>query len=217
MLWLAGPSLIMIISEWLAFEVLTFATSYLGAKQLAAQSVLMTIGVAMYHIPFPASIAASTRFGNLIGHGSLSAARIAFRTYYAVFVAIGIFDIVLLTSLRNVIPTLFTPDREVQDIIITILPLLATLQVLDATTSISNGLLRGLGKQAIGGWINASAYYVVGIPLAMFMAFGPPQAGMFGMWIGPTVGLGIATCIMFVYMRATSWERAVEEAKGREE
>lgn len=120
-------------------------------------------------------------------------------------------------SLRNVIPGLFTDDKEVQAIIVRVLPLLATLQVLDATTSISNGLLRGLGKQSIGGWINASAYYVVGIPLAMFMAFGAPQMGLTGMWVGPTVGLGVATVVMFVYMRATSWERAVEEAKGREE
>jgi len=53
----------MTFSEWFAFDVLTIAAGYLSEPDLAAQSVLMTIVVLMFHIPFPISIAASTRFG----------------------------------------------------------------------------------------------------------------------------------------------------------
>ncbi len=64
---LALPGLLMVEAEVLAFEILTLAASYFGTSYLAAQSVLSTIAGITFQIPFPISIAASTRIANLIG------------------------------------------------------------------------------------------------------------------------------------------------------
>lgn len=201
----------------LAFDILTFAASYLSEQHLAAQSVLMTVAVLMYHIPFPTSVAASTRFGNLIGQGNLPAARIAFNTYYTIFVVIGIFDVILLTSLRHMIAQAFTDDLAVRQIIVTVLPIVAAAQLFDALSALSNALTRGLGRQAVAGWSNLGVYYCFAIPLSLLLTFGPPRLELSGLWVGPLIGLGVVASILYLYMRFADWSKAVEEARERGE
>lgn len=207
----------MTFSEWLAFDILTIAAGHLSEPDLAAQSVLMTVVVTMYHIPFPISIAASTRFGNLIGYGALNAARTAWNTYYLIFTAIAIFDVVLLTSCRHVIAATFTTDETVKAIIANAMPIVAITQLFDAFVAISNGLLRGLGRQKVGGFVNLGVYYLFALPLAFFLCFGPLKMGLGGLWAGPAAGLGCAALAMATYMRCTDWQKAVEDARAREE
>jgi MATE family multidrug resistance protein len=76
MIRLALPGMIMVEAEWLAFEILTLLASRFGSDYLAAQSVVSTIASISYQIPFPMSIAASTRVANLIGAGLVDAARV---------------------------------------------------------------------------------------------------------------------------------------------
>jgi len=64
---LALPGLVMVEAEFLAFEILTLASSYLGTTELAAQSILITIISLTFQIPFSISVAVSTRVANLIG------------------------------------------------------------------------------------------------------------------------------------------------------
>jgi MATE family multidrug resistance protein len=75
MIKLALPGLLMVEAEFLAFEILTLAASYFGTTHLAAQSILSTITALTFQIPFPISIAASTRVANLIGASLSEAAK----------------------------------------------------------------------------------------------------------------------------------------------
>jgi len=88
MIRLALPGLLMVEAECLAFEILTLAASYFGTSHLAAQSVLATIAAFTFQIPFPISIAASTRIANLIGATLADAAKVSgiSKTVFARFV-----------------------------------------------------------------------------------------------------------------------------------
>jgi len=68
------------------FSVMILSASYLANAHLAAQSVIMTLNMFTYHIPFSVSVAVSTWLGNIIVAGSLKAAKIATKTYCIVFV-----------------------------------------------------------------------------------------------------------------------------------
>lgn len=74
MIRLAIPGMVMIEAEYLAFEVLTLASSRFGPEALAAQSILATLASVAYQLPFALSIAVSTRIANLIGAGLVPAA-----------------------------------------------------------------------------------------------------------------------------------------------
>jgi MATE family multidrug resistance protein len=75
MIRLAIPDMIMVEAEWLAFEIMTIFASKMGTDYLAAQSLLTAISTIAFQVPFPLSIAASTRVGILIGAGLVSAAK----------------------------------------------------------------------------------------------------------------------------------------------
>jgi Na+-driven multidrug efflux pump len=77
MIKLALPGLLMVEAEFLAFEILTLASSYISTTHLAAQSILSTLTALTFQIPFPISIAASTRVANLIGATLSDAAKMS--------------------------------------------------------------------------------------------------------------------------------------------
>ncbi|KAI9683623.1 MAG: hypothetical protein M1829_004927 [Trizodia sp. TS-e1964] len=161
MIRLALPGLWMIEAEYLAFELLTLASSYISTTHLAAQSILATIAAITYQIPYPLSIAASTRIANLIGASLPDAAKLSAKAAFVGAIGVGIFNMILLNSTRNILPRLLTNDQDVIDLVARILPLCAAFQLFDALSACSNGVLRGLGRQEIGGWVNLVCYYFV--------------------------------------------------------
>lgn len=182
MIKLALPGLVMVLAEFLAFEILTLSSSWLGPTELAAQSVLGSITGITFQIPFPMSVAASTRIANLIGATLAVPAKTAAKVAVIFSVVVGIFNLLMLSLLRESIPRLFTPDQEVIDMVAALLPLCATFQVFDALAANCNGILRGLGRQEIGGYVGLFAYYIVGIPISFGTGFGPPHWGLYGLW-----------------------------------
>ena len=180
----------MVEAECLAFEILTLAASYFGTTHLAAQSVLATAASITFQIPFPISIAASTRVANLIGATLADAAKTTAKVALVVAVGVGVFNVILLSSLRNYIPQLFTSDPEVIELVANILPLCAAFQLFDALAACCNGILRGLGRQEVGGWVQLFCYYAVAMPISMGTAFGL-HWDLYGLWSGVALALGL--------------------------
>lgn len=217
MIKLAIPGIVMVEAEWLAFDILTFSASYLSTAHLAAQSVCMTTCVVMFHIPFSVSVAVSTRLGNLIGSGSLDAARVATRTYVVIFLVMGLVDATLIGSLRNVLPKAFTDDPEVVSIAASVMPVLAVFQMFDATTALVNAILRGLGAQTIGGYVNLFVYYVIAVPLALFLCYRGPHLKLAGLWVGCVVGSSMITVFEGMYVKFSKWQKAIDKARERDD
>lgn len=103
---------------------------------------------------------------------------------------VGLFNVILLSSLRNYIPQLFTNDPDVIDLVASVLPLCAAFQLFDALAANLGGLLRGLGRQEIGGWVNLFCYYVIAMPISFGTAFGLGW-GLYGLWSGVALALGL--------------------------
>jgi MATE family multidrug resistance protein len=214
MIRLALPGFIMVEAECLAFEILTLTSSYLGTEALAAQSILSTISSITFQIPFPLSIAGSTRVANLIGATLVDAARTAAKVTLSGAVIVGVLNMVLLSSLRYSLAGLFTSDEKVIEMVATVLPLCAAFQLFDALAACCNGILRGLGRQEIGGYVQVFCYYGVAMPISMGTTFGLGWA-LWGLWTGVAIALGLVFFIEVVFLSRTSWERSVEEAKSR--
>ncbi|KAJ5227573.1 uncharacterized protein N7469_007579 [Penicillium citrinum] len=216
MIRLALPGLIMVEAECLAFEVLTLASSYLGTSELAAQSILSTISSITWQIPFPLSIAGSTRVANLIGATLAGAAKTSAKVTFCGAIIVGLFNMVLLSSLRSYIPRLFSSDAEVVEIVAQVLPLCAAFQLFDAIAAVTNGILRGLGRQEIGGYIQLFCYYAIAMPISMGTTFGL-NWGVMGLWTGVALALLLVSAIECIFITHISWERSVEEAIERNE
>lgn len=161
MIRLALPGLVMVLAEFLAFEILTLTASWISDTHLAANTILATVGGLAFQLPFPVSIAASTRIANLIGATLADAGRVAAKVALVVAIFVGLFNAIMMVALRNYIPWLLTSDPEVANLASRVLPLNAAFQLFDAVAALMNGVLRGLGRQEIGSYVNIFAYYVV--------------------------------------------------------
>ncbi|KAL8712963.1 MAG: hypothetical protein Q9220_002823 [cf. Caloplaca sp. 1 TL-2023] len=214
MIKLAGPGLLMVEAEVMAFEILTLASSYLGTTHLAAQSILGTLCSITFQIPFSISIAASTRIANLIGAGLADAARKTAKVALCAAAVVGLLDVILVSCLRGLIPRLFSSDTDVIDLAAAIVPLCAAFQLFDSVAACCNGILRGLGRQEIGGYVQLFCYYAIAMPISFGTAFGL-HWDLYGLWTGVALALGLVASIEGWFLYRSSWERSVEEAKTR--
>ena len=215
MIRLAVPGLIMIEAEMLAFEILTFAATYFGREVLGAQSILASICQITFQIPFPLSIAGATRVANLIGATLVDPARLSSKVTLSLAVIVGFGNVALLSTLRHTLPRLFTSDEEVIRIAANILPLCATFQLFDSIAACCNGMLRALGKQEFGGYLQLFCYYVIALPVSFGTGFGLGW-GLKGLWAGVAFALVLVAAIEYIYLYYRfNWDEAVEEARER--
>ncbi|RLV89631.1 Protein LTV1 [Spathaspora sp. JA1] len=76
MLSLAIPGVIMVIAEFLAFEVLTILAARFGTESLAAQSIASNVASLAFQLPFAIAVVLSTNIGNYVGSKNVLAAKL---------------------------------------------------------------------------------------------------------------------------------------------
>lgn len=214
MLRLAIPGVVMVEAEFLAFELLTFAASFYGTTALAAQSVLATIASLVFQIPFAISIAASTRIANFVGATLVEPARLTTYVALAASYSIAIFNGLLLYAFRFKIGAIFSSDEDVIRLVGEVVPLCAFMQIFDATGGVGGGILRGQGRQFIGGYLNLFFYYVVALPVGLLLGFSL-DLELVGLWTGLVLGIACISLSQQYFIVGTNWSKVVQEASKR--
>ncbi|KAG7664040.1 ERC1 [[Candida] subhashii] len=213
---LAIPGLIMLEAEFLAFEIMTLLSSYLGTIALAAQSIGTTMAALTYQIPFAIGIASSTRIANYLGAGLGSAARTTVKVSLCFGLVISTINFLLLYVFQRPIAKAFTNDEDVIRTVSGVMWLIALMQISDAMNANSAGCLRGQGQTKIGGIVNLFSYYVVGLPLSVYLSFYSPWSGsLHGLWIGSCVALTIIGGVQSYYALFADFDKLCEDARKR--
>lgn len=100
-----------------------------------------------------------------------------------------------------------------------IIPLAAVFQLSDAISAVSGGILRGLGHQKFGAYINLFGYYGLGLPLGLFLTFPPNDLfkswDLFGLWTGLTVALMTVSIVQVLMISRVNWAEESENARIR--
>ena len=71
-----------------------------------------------------------------------------------------------------------------------------------------SGVARGGGWQHLGAYVNLGAFYLVGIPVALFFGFTMQLRGM-GFWIGMIAGGATQVTLLSVITATTKWDKMV--------
>ncbi|EJD02298.1 MOP flippase [Fomitiporia mediterranea MF3/22] len=214
---LALPGILMVGTEWAAFEIVALAAGRLGALSLAAQSVIMTTDQILNTLPFGIGVAASARVGNLIGARSAYGAKHAGHASALLSAIVGAIVMATMLAARNVYGYIFSDDEEVVRLVSKVMPLVASFQVADGLAGSCGGVLRGLGRQHIGALFNLGAYYVLALPMGIGLAFSPrTHMGLQGLWVGQVVALFIVGIGLYlVVWRGTDWDVEVQNGIER--
>ncbi|CAG8453213.1 5635_t:CDS:2 [Paraglomus occultum] len=211
---LAVPGIFMICSEWWAFELIALAAGYFGETALAAQSVILTTGSTLFQFPFGVAVSASNRVGNLIGAGLVKRAQISSRMAMILAVIVGGTTMSLLLVCRHSWGYLFTGDKDVVELVASVLPMCAAFQISDALGTVGGGIIRGLGRQKIGATLNIIAYYFIGLPFSLVTAF-IFEWRLIGLWAGLMIGSMCVGAGELILIMKTNWGREAENVRIR--
>jgi multidrug resistance protein, MATE family len=173
-----------------AFQIGTLLAGRLGKTELAAHTIALNLAALSFMVPLGISMAASVRVGNLVGAGDVAGARTS------AFVSLGLTGAVMLGAAcvfffaRFTLPAAYGAAPDVIAAAASILPIAAAFQLFDGTQVVGAGILRGLGRTRPAAVFNLIGYYVLGLPLAAWLAF-EKGAGVKGIWIGHALGLAV--------------------------
>lgn len=213
---LAIPGVIMIEAEFFAFEILTLAAAQLGTTALAAQSVVATISSMSYQIPFALSIASSTRIANYIGASLAKPAIVAKDTSLFMGSIVGIFNGIMLYTFRYSIGSVFSNDEDVVALVAETISVLVFAVIVDAPGAVLGGILRGMGRQSVGGYFNLIAYYVLATPLGIVLTF-KANMHLAGLWTGIALALTSLDIAQYWYIQNCDWDLILGEARNRQQ
>ncbi|CAM0908079.1 unnamed protein product [Alopecurus aequalis] len=213
---LAVPSAMMLCLEWWSFEMLVLLSGLLPNPQLETSvlSICLNTGVLMFMVPTGLCTAISTRVSNELGACKPEAAKLATRLVLCLALSEGLVVGVTMILLRNVWGYMYSNEEEVVTYIARMIPVLAISFFIDGIHTSLSGVITGCGQQKIGARVNLAAFYLVGIPMAVVLAFVLHLNGM-GLWLGIVCGSLTKLLLLMWIVLSINWEDQGINAKAR--
>jgi len=158
------PVALQVSLEIWAFSAATLLAGRLGATAAAAHTIALNMAALAFMMPLGISQGAVTRVGNLLGASRPRAAQIAAWVATGLGASVMTLSAIAFVSLRDWLPTLYTPDAGVVLLCASILPIAAAFQIFDGTQVVGCGVLRGMGRTRPAAWFNLLGYWILGLP-----------------------------------------------------
>jgi multidrug resistance protein, MATE family len=192
--WRLGlPMAAMVSFEVITFNVAVFLMGLIGAASLAAHSIAIQLASLTFMVPLGIGQAATVRISLAMGRQHPEAIRRAGWTALGLATSfMAIMAVVMVVAPRLLISA-FLDTREPANAAvvahaITFLMFAALFQIADGAQTVGAGMLRGLHDVRKPMWIAFIGYWMIGLPLGVFLAF-PAGLGGVGIWIGLATGL----------------------------
>lgn len=178
-----------VIIGWISKESLA---AHHIANQMADMTFMLAMGIGS---------ATTIRVSHQLGKGDLPAVRMASRASVHLCLMMNTIGALVMITLRNYLPYVFTSDPEVISIAGTLILIAGLLQYADGLQCIGGAMLRGIQDVRVPMRIAYIAYLVVALPLGIVLTF-PMGLGAKGMWIAFVIGLAIpAVCFHIRFQR----------------
>ncbi|CAK8534215.1 unnamed protein product [Lathyrus sativus] len=213
---LAIPSTLMVCLEMWSYELIVLLSGLLPNPKLETSvlSICLNTQAAIWMIPFGLSEAISIRVSNELGAGNPQAARLG----VSVVVVIAIIESILVGTviflIRNILGYAYSNEEEVVKYVATLLPILALSHFLDGLQCVLSGTARGCGRQEMVAYVNLGAYYFVGVPAAVVLAFVLHVGGK-GLILGIICALIVQVSSLMIITIRTDWEKETRKASDR--
>lgn len=208
------------LAEVALFAGAALPMGWLGTVPLAAHGIALQVSTATFMVQLGISNAATVRAGTALGRGDVEHLLRGARVAVAMSAAAVALSVALFLSVPGLLVGAFVdPSDPQRDQIVatgrTFLMLAALFQLADAVQVVHLGLLRGLQDTRIPMVMAAVAYWGVGMPAMLVLAF-PLALGGAGVWLGLVMGLGVAAGLLMrrFWRRGGGFVRAAATASG---
>ncbi len=189
-----------ILFEYGVFGGVGLLMGRISAQALAGHQIALNMAAVTFMVPLGIGSAAAVVVGRAIGAGRPDDARRGAVAALIIGVSFMALTALVFVTFPAPLARLYTADAAVVAISVTLLPLAGLFQVFDGTQAVALGALRGAGDTRIPVLINLFGYYLIGLPISLWLGFrqgwGPP-----GLWWGLVVGLMVVAIILVIRVR----------------
>jgi MATE family multidrug resistance protein len=202
------PAGLHMFAEVSFFSLASLLAGRLGALPLAAHQVALQLASVTFTAVIGLGNAGSVRVGLAVGAGDRRAARRAGLAALAGAATFMSCTALVLLSFPGAVARLMTDDPEVIAAAVPLLRIAAVFQLSDGLQGVGAGILRGAGVTRFTFAVNMVAYWVVGLPLSLLLAFGLGW-GVVGLWAAFVISLAVvAASLVARFLRLSSREIA---------
>jgi MATE family multidrug resistance protein len=181
------------------FALAAYFMGWIGAPAVAAHAVALQIAALTFMVPLGLGQAATVRVGLALGRRD--EAGITRSGWTAWVIGVGFMGAMALVmwSIPRQLVTLFLTDAPGNEMVISLavsfLRVAAAFQLVDGAQVIGAGMLRGLHDTRWPLLFALVGYWVVGLGIGSWLAFGADWKGV-GIWIGLATGLASVAVLM---------------------
>ncbi|GMN40230.1 hypothetical protein TIFTF001_009459 [Ficus carica] len=211
---LAIPTCVSVCLEWWWYEFMILLCGLLVNPKatVASMGILIQTTSLVYVFPSSLSLGVSARVGNELGANRPAKARVSMIVSLGCAAGLGLLAMLFTTSMRHRWGRLFTDDAEVLELTALALPIAGLCELGNCPQTTGCGVLRGSARPTIGANINLGSFYLVGMPVAIFMGF-VAKMGFAGLWLGLLAAQGTCALLMIYVLCTTDWMVQVQRAR----
>ncbi|XP_074284634.1 protein DETOXIFICATION 49-like [Silene latifolia] len=211
---LSIPSCISVCLEWWWYEIMILLTGLLPDPNstIGSMGVLIQTTSLIYIFPSSLSVGVSTRVGNELGSGRPDRAKRAANTGMFFSFLLGVSAVLFTFMVREKWAQLFTDDVEIIKLTVMVLPVIGLCELGNCPQTTGCGVLRGTARPKVGANINLGCFYLVGMPVAIWLGF-VVGLGFQGLWFGLLAAQGSCVVTMLVVLYRTNWEAEAKRAE----
>ncbi|KAJ8538657.1 hypothetical protein K7X08_029953 [Anisodus acutangulus] len=212
---LAIPSCVSVCLEWWWYEIMILLCGLLlnPKATVASMGILIQTTSLIYIFPSSLSFGVSTRVGNELGANRPNLARLTAIVGLSSSFVLGLFALTFAILVRNVWANMFTQDQDIIALTSVILPIIGLCELGNCPQTTGFGVLRGTARPKLGANINLGCFYLVGMPVAIYLGFFRGY-DFTGLWIGLVAAqASCAVTMLLVILSRTNWEDQAKRAK----
>lgn len=204
---LGAPMGVSVLMESSLFVAAALAIGTLGEDAVASHQVALNVAAVAFMIPLGMAMAITIRLGRAAGRHDHAGVRRAFKAGVLLILVTQTISSAVMLGMPERIAGLYSDHAGIVALAAQLLILAGIFQLADGLQVAANGALRGLKDTRVPMFLTAFAYWLVGMPLGLWLTF-PQGFGARGMWMGLIAGLSVAAVLLmlrFGWMLRRPW------------
>ncbi len=182
------PSGFQYFFEVAAFSGAAILAGMLGAIPQAAHQIAINVASLTFMFAVGIAVSGSIYVAENYAHNDIAGARKYGMSAIWLVVAIEVIFALLFVGFHQLIPPLYSTEREVLQIASVLILIAAVFQVVDGIQAVCLGVLRGLHDTQFPSFLTFIAYWIIGIPMSWYFAK-HTNMGIYGIWWALTFSL----------------------------
>ena len=197
------PIALIITAEAWLFLIGALLMARFGTEAVAAHQIAINFASITFMVPMSIGMATTVRVGYAAGAGDAAAVRLRGVAGIVMGACFALVSASIMALLPALVVALYTDAPGVTSLAVVFLYYAAVFQIADCVQATSNGALRGIKDTRVPMLITVSAYWLIGLPLAVALAF-QTRLGPAGIWVGFIAGLAVAALGLLLRFRRKS-------------